>query len=1091
MNTSEADRKALLLSLKDCARKLTPYVHEATEGYHFNERNNHVSDLVTSLEKCLFHGINTVEFCGTLPFWGMLERLETVNPPIHAVRNTVGAVACMNALRTPASKARAWIRQALNTNCLDATVVAITSHHKKLLSFFYFESALLRHEPSVSILLAILRSLKVLKFNLSVDIPDLNVCPTWLQSRLEMSQSVKRGENIRNQTNLLPLDSFFSSFEKGMDLVISRVDMVASQAVKYLNESMDQPQCQAHSNFTQGNSTSREYVTAGSCTDRIPFFGTPLEILVQNEWRCSHACLEKRIGVPNQLNHLVSALTDAITTPGLFRHPAIASEVHSLRCSLEDEKGIPSGISVHTVAHCFLQWMYELPEPLLGFDNYQAVQACQEIEDQEHRIRNLSLLVRQAPWWSQATLLLVMNLLHRLTRPEITSCNGLNIVAVSVFATPFLLRSWDIGPIHGPGMSLESTDKAHMVAVAAGGSTVEVLITHQPSVCAQLQQYQVELSTALAIKCDRLRALQTEAVRFIVQSDMGSETCPLAHEDDDEFLVSAVFNNSCDSSDFTVTRERVTYDSMFRLWRGLQRTHCRMKDTASGSPGSVMLVRSRSITEEDLKLLDDVQDERIDDEGKSEWNDILPASPKRLANLMKSERWDVVFPVENALREFNSNPAGLLAIDCLTYFLGRFGDKAALLVCEFATRRTHICSLPIVCVYLVQICLVGLKLVSSQVFTDIISCPVKAANVQHIPLSQVARQPEWVILSDENCLNELFCLALFTLDDLMKHASPSRGVRPCMSSSDTLLAVAGQDILATCMTGCRVLIDELLHINRATSTEQLWRLWSEQRLQRQQMVVEAQFQRKKTRVQQSSNSQRIDSTPVREPHHEEIIKGADTVMPCTQPSSCTKYDVKSKIIGDTSEVILSDSEIALLENALPIEMQGCVWELRYSLLRDGASVETLVKRSKGSSRTILLIEDTAGALFGGIVCDDPWRFEGEKYYGRGTCRVFRFSGRHQGEKETISTYVATLDNDYFMLTSVDSIGMGGGGGGFAFLLDGDLRFGTSNSECCTFSSPCLASSTEFECARCNLFSVGDMQNCNEVYIRPELRIGVE
>jgi hypothetical protein len=49
--------------------------------------------------------------------------------------------------------------------------------------------------------------------------------------------------------------------------------------------------------------------------------------------------------------------------------------------------------------------------------------------------------------------------------------------------------------------------------------------------------------------------------------------------------------------------------------------------------------------------------------------------------------------------------------------------------------------------------------------------------------------------------------------------------------------------------------------------------------------------------------------------------------------------------------------------------------------------------------------------------------------------------------------------------------MGGGGGGFAFMLDGDLQFGSSSSNCETFDSPCLASSEEFECYRCNLFVV--------------------
>ena len=62
------------------------------------------------------------EFCGVLPFWGLLERLETTTPPLFEVRNSVGAVACVSSLRTPVGRARGWIRQALNTCSLEATI---------------------------------------------------------------------------------------------------------------------------------------------------------------------------------------------------------------------------------------------------------------------------------------------------------------------------------------------------------------------------------------------------------------------------------------------------------------------------------------------------------------------------------------------------------------------------------------------------------------------------------------------------------------------------------------------------------------------------------------------------------------------------------------------------------------------------------------------------------------------------------------------------------------------------------------------------------------------------------------------------------
>jgi hypothetical protein len=38
-----------------------------------------------------------------------------------------------------------------------------------------------------------------------------------------------------------------------------------------------------------------------------------------------------------------------------------------------------------------------------------------------------------------------------------------------------------------------------------------------------------------------------------------------------------------------------------------------------------------------------------------------------------------------------------------------------------------------------------------------------------------------------------------------------------------------------------------------------------------------------------------------------------------------------------------------------------------------------------------VVQDTDGAKFGVIVCDDEWRVSGDhKYYGSGTLRVFSF-----------------------------------------------------------------------------------------------------
>lgn len=86
-----------------------------------------------------------------MPFWGLLEQLESSRPPIIAIRNSVGAVACVPSLRTPVGKARGWIRQSLNTHCLEETIMTLTKN-EKLVKFFYSGQSIVSTPEDTTIL---------------------------------------------------------------------------------------------------------------------------------------------------------------------------------------------------------------------------------------------------------------------------------------------------------------------------------------------------------------------------------------------------------------------------------------------------------------------------------------------------------------------------------------------------------------------------------------------------------------------------------------------------------------------------------------------------------------------------------------------------------------------------------------------------------------------------------------------------------------------------------------------------------------------------------------------------------------------------
>jgi hypothetical protein len=151
---STESRRQLLLRLKDHVKILMPSTQTRPAtlliGSHVG-----VSDTVDLLEIILLHGIRVKDFNGMIPLWALLERLEVQTPSCLSLRSAVGAVACIDALHTPLAKARGWLRQSLNSKCLDEALLFMTKEGDKWLRKFYLEDALLMHPDECEALVSV------------------------------------------------------------------------------------------------------------------------------------------------------------------------------------------------------------------------------------------------------------------------------------------------------------------------------------------------------------------------------------------------------------------------------------------------------------------------------------------------------------------------------------------------------------------------------------------------------------------------------------------------------------------------------------------------------------------------------------------------------------------------------------------------------------------------------------------------------------------------------------------------------------------------------------------------------------------------
>ena len=145
-----------------------------------------------------------------------------------------------------------------------------------------------------------------------------------------------------------------------------------------------------------------------------------------------------------------------------------------------------------------------------------------------------------------------------------------------------------------------------------------------------------------------------------------------------------------------------------------------------------------------------------------------------LEKLYSSNRWGVCgFQPGNPLKDFQSN--GLLALKSLTEFLLRYEHAACQLGEVFALHRSKFCTYAQVAVQLSKFAADSLRLTPTP-YT-----PLSA------PLQYLAKQPSWQLLSEQNCYQEIFNLAMLTFDEAWRASTEERGTSPHIGTYEQCL----------------------------------------------------------------------------------------------------------------------------------------------------------------------------------------------------------------------------------------------------------------------------------------------------------------
>lgn len=177
--------------------------------------------------------------------------------------------------------------------------------------------------------------------------------------------------------------------------------------------------------------------------------------------------------------------------------------------------------------------------------------------------------------------------------------------------------------------------------------------------------------------------------------------------------------------------------------------------------------------------------------------------------------------------------------------------------------------------------------------------------------------------------------------------------------------------------------------------------------------------------------------------------------------------------------VLSPPLMESLQNFFPYGVSEDNFWMKYSLVRDGASMHSLLQHIRGAKYTIVALETSDGEVFGSFT-SEPWR-KNWNYFGNGESFLWRMRQPRTTECHSIidqahleselDVYPWTGENNCVQLCTHDNFAVGGGtltsekkdetdpdesvSYGFGIAIDRLLLKGTS-SHCATFGSPPLS-----------------------------------
>lgn len=875
------------------------------------ERDSCVGELCAALEECLMLGLKSRSDEEQPSWWHVLYASTLIVDEPTLVQSVLSAAFLSE---TDAGKARCWMKIALNNHTVESSIMMIFSMAcEHLIHMNYEEWSLVRCSEGLGLFLELVIALREVHFAIEVSdeafrLPE----PNELAEAEPVSES-NGGDMVATITDADIAAAVGVSPSRAGSFIPPPGDAQPVVEVEAAKNDDEFEVVQAVAAVV-GEEEEPVQIPSAAFPHRIKgikpwqyVFGVSLASLAKNPFHSRYALIDPLLAAPNIVEDCIEILRQNPDTPRLFRATVLSIRLNHLREIVETDGSVPKDLEPQCAGALLLDFLKNLPDPLLTDEKYDAFVAAGQLRDEDASVRNITCLVNDLPVHCQIVLKKVMNLIHFLQQPEHAEHNGVDIFTASTALAPVIAFKKE-SPTGLPADRQRSRTHSQYQDVryaAVGAQVVERMIQHYPAIFHDLR---VQVSDAL----ERLEA-KKDALRMVSHQ--------LKLQPQMNFLSDKQHIN-----DITrLFRENIAAADSFSLSLANELQSVQFSEGSKSQLTTT--VQNGSQPNDSVNLELDLREATV----ASPIDTPTSASSSRTVSptLSEASEQDIVriweqfgFNRQSVLGNFEKG--GVLMLRAIAYWLKNDPNAVPLL-----KMRALPSELPSY----------DAGLVSSSICESLVKLLKLLLTPKHpeIDIIAMSLEPFWELFDEDAYFNKLFMFTFQIFDELWSELDPK-------AASFTRV-----------INETEAIMNELLKASPITVSD-LRSEWEEMKLRRLEVEEETE-DAVEIEVPQvgCQDDPALLSPPLR--------------YSKKKPSFDFKADdFKSKLL-DTSS-ILTLEHIAYIDHALPITSQLCRWFKIYSVEANGSSLETLLILAKKQSPTLLVVKDADGNVFGGFASDE-------------------------------------------------------------------------------------------------------------------------